>query len=67
MSGRLTRREMLQSAVLSGTGFWVGCSLASHSRSSKSPNEKLDIVVIGVGGRDRANIAALATENIVTL
>jgi Zn-dependent alcohol dehydrogenase len=58
---------MLQSTVLAGAGFWVGCSSASRLAQSKSPNEKLDIAVIGVGGRGKANIDALATKKIVAL
>ena len=46
MSWRANRREFLKSSALAGVGFWVaGSSAAGQSRS---PNEKLNIGIIGV-------------------
>jgi predicted dehydrogenase len=35
--------------------------------SASSSNDKLNIAVIGVGGRGRANLRSVAGENIVAL
>jgi predicted dehydrogenase len=43
------RREFLQKSALTGVGFWVAGGLASGQ--SKSPNQKLNIACIGVGGK----------------
>ncbi|MGD0899327.1 MAG: Gfo/Idh/MocA family oxidoreductase [Thermoguttaceae bacterium] len=49
MSNQITRRNVLQSAGAAGIGFWLagGASAAP----SRSPNERLHIAVVGVGGR----------------
>ena len=46
---RLTRREMIRHTSLAGIGVWAGTTLGSAAE--KSPNEKLNIAVIGCGGR----------------
>lgn len=47
--GRQTRRDFIQDVGFAGLGFWVagGVSVAE----SKSPNEKINIACIGVGGK----------------
>ena len=40
---------------------------AARARAQQSPNEKLNIAVIGVGGRGRANLNGVKGENIVAL
>lgn len=59
------RREFLKRSALTGAGFWVAdtCAMAQ----SRSPNEKLNIGIIGVHSRGAANMAAVASENIVAL
>ena len=49
MTRRTNRRDFLKQSALAGVGFWVagGLTLAD----SKSPNEKLNIACIGVGGK----------------
>ncbi len=37
------------------------------SRTGKSPSEKLNLAIIGVGGRGRANMNSVSSENIVAL
>ncbi len=65
MSGRITRREMIGASALVGTGFWVGgCSSGGRTRS---PNEKLNVACIGVGGRGASNVDGMAGENLVAL
>ena len=65
MSRHANRREFLKSSALAGAGFWVAgtCAVAQ----SRSPNEKLNIGIIGVHSRGAANMAAVAGENIVAL
>lgn len=50
MSRRTNRRRFLQETALAGAGFWVAGGL-SRADESKSPNEKLNIACIGVGGK----------------
>src|SRR5262249_7292152 len=49
MKRRTNRRDFLKQTSLAGVGFWVagGLTLAD----SKSPNEKVNIACIGVGGK----------------
>ena len=52
------RRDFLKGSALAGVGFWVTGSCVAQD--SKSPNEKLQIASIGVGGKgssdcDQAN------------
>lgn len=59
------RRRFLQQSALLGAGVWLGASGAS--RADDSPNEKLNVAVIGCGGRGSANLAGLKSQNIVAL
>ena len=63
------RRDVLKTAALAGAGFWLSGnsrSLADDNKS-KSPNEKLNLAIIGCGGRAAGNIAGVTSENIVAL
>ena len=64
MSPRTNRREFLKSSTLATTGFWVAGARAAESRS---PNEKLNIGIIGVNHRGGANTNSVKSENIVAL
>jgi predicted dehydrogenase len=59
----LNRRRFLQRATL-GSAALLG---APASVSSRSPNEKLNLAVIGCGGRGTANLREMLGENIVAL
>ncbi len=64
------RREFLKRSTLAGAGFCMAgtCATARSSTvQSRSPNEKLNIGIIGVHSRGAANMAAVAGENIVAL
>ena len=62
---RLDRREMLRHTSFAGMGLVLSGSLV---RAGQSPNEKLNIAVIGCGGRGAGNLPAVAkTENIAAL
>ncbi|MCR4413460.1 MAG: Gfo/Idh/MocA family oxidoreductase [Thermoguttaceae bacterium] len=62
---RFHRRAFLRNSAFAGIGFWT---IASNTPAeSRSPNEKLNIGIIGAGGRGAANASGVATENIVAL
>lgn len=61
----MKRREFLKQTALTGAGLWLGGrSVWSQSRS---PNEKLNLGIIGVGGQGGSNIEGVRSENIVAL
>ncbi len=65
MSRYASRREFLKGSALAGAGFFAaGRSALAQTRS---PNEKLNIGIIGVHSRGAANMAAVTSENIVAL
>ncbi|MCA9248147.1 MAG: Gfo/Idh/MocA family oxidoreductase [Planctomycetales bacterium] len=64
-STRLNRRTMLKSSALATAGVWVAGG--TRAAESKSANEKLNIAVIGIGGRGGANLGGVSGENIVAL
>ncbi len=63
---QLDRRQLLQGTTLAGVGFWLSAGNAV-SGESRSPNEKLNIACIGVGGRGAGDVGGVASENIVAL
>ena len=66
MSRLIDRREMLCSTTLAGAGVWLSHA-ASSAADRSSPNEKLNIALIGAGGRGGGNLPGVAKENIVAL
>ncbi len=65
MGRHSTRRELLRNTALAGIGFWVvGEGTPAESRS---PNEKLNIGIIGAAGRGQSNTEDVRSENIVAL
>ncbi|HWG46058.1 MAG TPA: Gfo/Idh/MocA family oxidoreductase [Gemmataceae bacterium] len=54
MSRRSNRRQFIQQTGLAGIGFWVAGGITLGA--SKSPNEKLNIAGIGVGGKGSSDI-----------
>lgn len=65
MSRHSSRREFLRNGAFAGIGFWVVKS--ASAAESRSPNSKLNIGIIGVGGRGAANTEGVHGENIVAL
>jgi len=63
---KITRRSLIGGAAASAIGFWVAERLQS-AEPPRSPNEKLSIAGIGVGGQGAWNIDNCASENIVAL
>jgi predicted dehydrogenase len=54
MSRRTNRRQFIQQAGLAGLGFWVAGGLTPAF--SRSPNGKLNIAGIGIGGKGSSDI-----------
>ena len=65
MNIRATRRQFLKNSTFAGIGFWIVAQDAPAQ--SRSPNEKLNIGIIGAGGRGRDNTGGVQGENIVAL
>ncbi|MDQ1257416.1 MAG: Gfo/Idh/MocA family oxidoreductase [Candidatus Hydrogenedentes bacterium] len=65
----VTRRAFLATATTTAVaaGYAARVNAAEVVPGKVSPNEKLNIAAIGVGGMGRGNINACATENIVAL
>ncbi|MEX2119186.1 MAG: Gfo/Idh/MocA family oxidoreductase [Pirellulales bacterium] len=68
----LDRREFLRQAALAGTAAasvgTLGSSITRPARAaSRSPNEKLNIGMIGVAAQGAYNLGNVASENIVAL
>jgi predicted dehydrogenase len=65
MSMSMNRRDFLRSTALVGAGLCVAPRIVWGEM--KSPNEKLDIAGIGVGGRGADDMGGVSGENIVAL
>ncbi len=59
-----SRRDFLKTSAL-GTALWVSGTRSGFA--ANSPNEKLNIGAIGVGGRGASDLARVASENIVAI
>lgn len=67
MTQQSTRRRFLTQLSAAGAvavGFHLG---SASAQSQDSPNEKLNLAVVGVTGRGGANLAGVSKENIVAL
>jgi predicted dehydrogenase len=65
MARHVSRREFLKTAG-AGAGFWIAGRGPGFGQE-KSPNAKLNVGAIGVGGRGRASVDGCRGENIVAL
>ena len=65
MTSRMHRRQMLKTTAAVGAGFWIAAGTAT--RAKDSPNEKLNLAFVGVGGRGGDNLKGLANQNVVAL
>lgn len=66
-----SRREFIQRALAAGTAVaaapaWLQGAPAA-GRAPRSANDKLDLAVVGVGGRGHDNLMGVASENVVAL
>lgn len=69
MSKSLNRREFLQaSSVVTGGTLLAGCATTGPKGSYLSPNSKLNIAAVGVGGKGRSDLAATSKgQNVVAI
>jgi predicted dehydrogenase len=68
MNGRFSRRYFFLGGAALAAASGLGARTVSLKRAGyKSPNEKLNIGGIGVGGKGYGDINSCATENIVAL
>jgi len=65
MSHRTSRRQFLRSSTFAGVGFWIVARGAPAQ--SRSPNEKLNIGIVGAGGRGASNTGDVQSEHIIAL
>ena len=62
---QVSRRRVIQSAVAAGTtGVFLSGS-TSNAFDDESPNERLNLACIGVGGRGAANVGGVKKQNLV--
>ena len=67
MKNHLTRRQFFgRSAIATGLGYgyFVNPTVAQESNS---PNERLNLAIVGTGGKGWHNVTQLTDENIVVL
>lgn len=71
MDTKKSRRDFIQRALAAGTAVAVAPRLAvaapTAGRAPRSANDKLDLAVVGVGGRGHDNLMGVASENVVAL
>lgn len=67
MTVRNSRRSFLQTTAALGAGLFVAPSSRGAERAAKSPNEKLNIGVVGPGGRGYSNLEGVSGENVVAI
>lgn len=60
----ISRREMLKASAVASAGALLFPNL-SFGQSGQSANDKINIAFVGVGGRGKNNVQALAGENFV--
>jgi len=65
MNDKVSRRDFLKGTALAGAGLWA--ARRTIWGEMKSPNEKLNIAGIGVGGRGEGDVDGVSSENIVAL
>src|SRR3954466_12055802 len=72
MARKSNRREFIKGAAAASAGFWIATRGAFGEDASKpvSPNEKLNVGFVGVGGRggdDLGGVSANKSVNVVAL
>ena len=64
---QFTRRQFLRGATLSATAFMVARAGVLGLRAGTSPNSKLNIAGIGIGGQGGEDLKHMESENIIAL
>ena len=71
MKARLSRRRLLSSVSAAGVGVWLSGGEGRGAESGTSPNERLNVAVVGCGGQGGENLKIVgekdAGTNIVAL
>ncbi len=62
----INRRELIRQTAAIGLGFWSASQLRV-THAAHSANEKLNVALVGCGGRGGENMKGVADENIVAL
>ncbi len=65
MKQQSSRRNFLVTSAATGLGFWTSGSL--FPKESKSPNEKLNVGIVGCGGKGYSDMRACGGENIYAI
>lgn len=71
----MKRRDFVKASAWAGIAVWTSCKTASAQEEAKegeseavpAPNDKLNIGIVGAGGRGGANIDGVRSENIAAL
>ena len=66
MKKQITRRDMLRSTALAGAGLMIVGS-GGLVRGQDSPNEKINVACIGIGGRGSANVGGVSGTGKVNM
>jgi len=61
---RTSRRNFLKTTAAMTGGYWLG---STATAKTTSPNEKLNVACVGVGGQGGANVNGVSRENIVAM
>jgi len=68
MSSNISRRKFIESSVFAAAGLTVvPSSVMGGSLGHKAPSDKLNVVGVGVGGRDLKVLQGLESESIIGL
>jgi predicted dehydrogenase len=66
-NSHFTRRQFLRGATAISTAFMVVPGAVLGLRGATSPNEKLNLAGIGIGGQGASDLREMESENIVAL
>ncbi len=66
MKSHWNRRQVLRQAALAGAAAALG-TLPARPLLAASPNEKLNVAVVGCANRGGANLGGVSSENVVAL
>src|ERR1051326_4168821 len=64
---KFNRRQFLRGTTLSAAGFMIVPAGVLGLRAGTSPNEKLNLAGIGIGGQGASDLSQMESENIIAL
>lgn len=67
MASKINRRQFVKHTTAAGVGFHIANRYAGAAPTQKDENKKLNLAVIGCGGRGHSDLSQVAGENIVAL